>query len=104
VALDPVRDVEVLTPRRGHPPGKGLGDFAKFGPPGGPGCCLWCGKRLQLSKLQNHPTILEHRGSRGDYADNAFCGLRCGYLFGRELAVLGRRLHVAPAAPAAPGA
>jgi hypothetical protein len=97
---DRAADVEVLTPRRGSPPGKGLQEFAKHGEPGGPGRCLWCGKRLLLAKIANHPTITEHRGQRGDYADNAFCGLRCGYLFGRELAVLGRRLQVTPPAPA----
>jgi len=28
----------------------------------------------------------------GDYGDNAFCGLRCGYSFGVSFAALGKRL------------
>jgi len=32
------------------------------------GTCLWCGRRL--------------RKGVGDYRDEAFCGLRCGYMFG----------------------
>ena len=32
-------------------------------------------------------------GARGDYGDNAFCGLRCGYAFGVTMATHGRRLR-----------
>lgn len=50
-----------------------------------PGTCLWCGKKLRKSKI--------HNGAfKGDYSDNAFCGLRCGYSFGVTFASLGRRL------------
>lgn len=42
--------------------------------------CLWCGRKLRAerawSERMNRPR------ARGDYGDNAFCGLRCGYAFG----------------------
>lgn len=85
-------DVEVLTPREGLATGRIEPRFAGKGPPGAPGCCLWCGSRLRAPK---GPPALT-KGYRGDYADNAFCGLRCGYHFGLKLAIFGRRLQVAP--------
>jgi hypothetical protein len=45
--------------------------------------CLWCGKKLRKSK---------HMDERGDYGDNAFCGLRCGYSFGVAMEKNGHRL------------
>jgi hypothetical protein len=50
-----------------------------------PGTCLYCGARLRAAKSY----LLN---GRGDYGDNAFCGLRCGYSFGVVLASLGQRL------------
>lgn len=38
-----------------------------------PGTCLYCGRKLRKHRYSNE---------RGDYADNAFCGLGCGYSFG----------------------
>ncbi len=35
---------------------------------------------------------MEHTGNYGDYGDNSFCGLRCGYRFGARLAELGHQL------------
>jgi hypothetical protein len=51
-----------------------------------PGTCLWCGKPLRKTRYDTE-------GNRGDYADNAFCGLRCGYSFGVTFASLGKRLN-----------
>lgn len=48
------------------------------------GTCLWCGR-----KLRRNTRDPEHFG---DYADNAFCGLRCGYAFGVIAARNGFRL------------
>ena len=86
-----MRDVEVLTPKIGGP--TGCAGFASKGTPGGPGACLWCGAKLRAPKA--HLTEAQRAGARGDYADNAFCGLRCGYSFGLQLALFGRRLEVA---------
>lgn len=52
------------------------------------GTCLWCG-----SKLRRH--VFE-KNREGGYADNAFCGLRCGYRFGLALAAARYRLQVYP--------
>ena len=49
-----------------------------------PGTCLWCGRKLRKFHLND--------GSKGDYGDNAFCGLRCGYSFGVTMAELGKKL------------
>lgn len=46
-----------------------------------PGTCLWCGRKLRKCG-----------DNRGDYGDNAFCGLRCGYMFAVSMARCGRRL------------
>lgn len=51
------------------------------------GTCIWCGRKLRL-KLYNNT-----QENRGDYMDNAFCGLRCGYSFGVALASHGYRLQ-----------
>jgi len=40
------------------------------------GTCLWCGKKLGIAR------DVSLQPNRGDYGDNAFCGLRCGYSFG----------------------
>ena len=85
--------VQTLTPRTGIGPGKSR-SFAEKGDPAAPGVCLWCGTGLRLAKVANHPTIDSHRDARGDYGDNAFCGMRCGYFFGLRLAILGSRLRV----------
>lgn len=69
--------------------------FAEHGDPLAPGACLWCGEKLRATgtHLRSLYPVLGPV-ARGDYGDNAFCGLRCGYLFGRRLAVLGSRLRV----------
>lgn len=54
-----------------------------------PGTCLFCGRKLRAYRFPHH---FENPDRRGDYGDNAFCGLRCGYRFGLAFAVLGRRL------------
>lgn len=54
-----------------------------------PGTCLFCGKKLRAYR---YPDLFPNPNRRGDYGDNAFCGLRCGYRFGLAFAALGRRL------------
>lgn len=54
-----------------------------------PGTCLYCGEKLRAYK---YPDLFANPDRRGDYGDNAFCGLRCGYRFGLAFAMLGRRL------------
>ena len=51
-----------------------------------PTSCLWCGRKLRLAPFSRYP------GARGAYADNAFCGLRCGWTFGVLAAKSGFRL------------
>lgn len=53
------------------------------------GTCLYCGTKLRAYKYPEH---FSNPDRRGDYGDNAFCGLRCGYQFGLTMAVLGKRL------------
>lgn len=43
------------------------------------GCCVWCGCRLRITPYQDDA---RGEGLRGDYGDNLFCGLRCGYQYG----------------------
>jgi len=52
-----------------------------------PGTCLWCGKKLRLAKAAR----FSNTSHRGDYGDNAFCTLRCGYCFGVGMAKEGKR-------------
>jgi len=74
------------------PAGLALYGFAQHGDPLDPACCMWCGRKLRALQTFNQP---ERMGRRGDYGDNAFCGLRCGYAFGWRLAQLGERLRPA---------
>jgi hypothetical protein len=75
-----------------YPPrmGRGVGVNAYF-PSNTPGTCLWCGRVLKPNWLGVEPESDTPNGL-GQYADNAFCGLRCGYAFGANFAQLGRRL------------
>lgn len=47
--------------------------------------CLLCGEKLRRDR---------HLGDKGfgRYADNAFCSMRCGYVFGVLMAKFGHRL------------
>lgn len=54
--------------------------------------CLWCGRKLRRYR---HRDAEHNKGTGkewGDYGDGHFCGLNCGYMFGRRLADLGKRL------------
>lgn len=51
--------------------------------------CLWCGRKLRKYR---HREAFPESNEYGDYGDGHFCGLNCGYSFGRRLADLGRRL------------
>jgi len=44
--------------------------------------CAQCGKQLRKFRWRDHADI-NNGGKRkwGDYGDNVFCGLRCGYWF-----------------------
>lgn len=90
----PASDVQTLTPQRGAPVHAPLRGFAGKGDPGAPGACLWCGDKLRGVGAAIVKASPELAGMKGDYGDNAFCGLRCGYCFGLQLAVFGRRLQV----------
>jgi hypothetical protein len=48
------------------------------------GTCIWCGRDLR--------SCPRSRNKRGEYGDNLFCNLRCGYQFGLTLARGGKRL------------
>jgi hypothetical protein len=48
--------------------------------------CLWCGRPLRRARYGH--------GFRGDYNDDAFCALRCGYAFGVIAARLNFRFHL----------
>lgn len=61
-----------------------------FGATNQPGTCRWCGR-----KLRPYPYRAEawaNGRTLGDYGDGHFCGLRCGYEFGRVMADHGRIL------------
>lgn len=63
--------------------------------------CLWCGRplRFQRDVFDAAGQLIADRNQRpkhkkgGDYSDGFFCGLRCGYQFGVEMAKFGRRLQ-----------
>ncbi len=63
-----------------------------------PGTCLWCGRKLHKHFSRDwpinqlHPSESKTLDGYGDYADNAFCGLHCGYEFGISMAAGGKRL------------
>ena len=81
-------------------------NYQPFGYQGVPGTCLWCGRKLRYERVmaddqdQDNPTYKAvgpgfatiTAAKAGRYQDDMFCGLSCGYLFGRRLARLGRRL------------
>jgi hypothetical protein len=79
---------------------------------GKPGTCIWCGEELRrpveaTNTMERLPGpeggIRFHRipkaarkprySKPGDYGDGHFCGLRCGYMFGVEIADQGTRMR-----------
>ncbi len=64
------------------------------------GTCLWCGRKLRRYRFRHEGRELvpfeagptAGYGERGDYGDNAFCGVSCGYVFAVNAAVNGFRL------------
>lgn len=54
-----------------------MAEWRKFNPSNKPGRCRWCGQKLRKEQFGE--------GS-GGYGDGKFCGLRCGYMFGVEMA------------------
>lgn len=63
-----------------------------FGYKGAKKTCLWCGRKLRAYRWRNTEYNRGSGRTHGDYGDNAFCGLRCGYLFACRIAKLGHRL------------
>jgi len=61
-----------------------------------PGTCKWCGNELRKAwkgyQTDDQIAAGEPR-PLGDYADGHFCGLRCGYRFGRAFADFGKTLN-----------
>jgi hypothetical protein len=77
------------------------GDRQPFGYSGQSATCLWCGRRLRRTTVLDTGRM-EREGlsyavrpaaGLGAYADDCFCGLRCGYQFGLRQAQLGGRLE-----------
>lgn len=56
--------------------------FHSFGATNKPGTCRWCGRKLRSPV---HIPKDRAKSRRGDYGDDTFCGLRCGYQFGLAL-------------------
>ena len=56
------------------------------------GTCLYCGRKLRRASGTIRKAWVLPKETFGDYADNAFCGRRCGYEFGVNAAILGFRL------------
>lgn len=90
----PSTDVQTLIPQLGASVAGPM--FSAKGPAGAPGACLWCGDKLRAVGPAIRKAVPALSEAKGAYADNAFCGLRCGYCFGLQLAVFGRRLQVKP--------
>lgn len=68
--------------------------YAQHGDPHADGACMWCGKKLPVSRV--HRLGEGWRDAyplRGNYADGAFCTMRCGYAFGVTAAVSGVRMR-----------
>jgi hypothetical protein len=84
-----------------------VSDWHSFAHKSEPGTCWWCGRRLrrkswriQMTEAIPHGFHLTGRTGKdpygpvrtvaadklGDYQDDKFCGLRCGYQFGLEMA------------------
>lgn len=92
-----------------------MSDWQRFGATGEAGTCIWCGRALRRERYKIwHDDPLpsgfrwtDKRGETpggmrwrlaeadvlGGYQDGVFCGLRCGYLFGKRMAELGKRLQ-----------
>jgi len=75
-----------------------MAEWRKFNASGANRTCLWCGRplrkhmRMVYTDATKRTYRMEHTGNYGDYGDNSFCGLRCGYRFGARLAELGHQL------------
>lgn len=76
-----------------------MASWQPFGYEGMPGTCLWCGRKLRHETVidsdsdKPYPGNLVRADKSGRYQDDSFCGLSCGYRFGRRLAELGNRLQ-----------
>ena len=87
-----------------------MSDYQPFGYQEEPGTCLWCGRKLRHVKVIDKALEERLRGegkshrdtyegslvratNGGRYQDDTFCGLRCGYQFGRRAAMLGFKLR-----------
>lgn len=86
-----------------------MAEFRAFGATGEPDTCIWCGRKLRRQGSKDYVSdgqgsykkddkgnfikVQAYRAEKlGDYEDGFFCGLRCGYEFGKAMAELGERL------------
>lgn len=92
-----------------------MGDWHPFGATNKPGTCLWCGRKLRRRTLPirtgdvvppgyhltgrlstdawGHEQVTVAADKSGDYQDDHFCGLRCGFRYAQRIADLGDRLE-----------
>lgn len=78
-----------------------MAQWREWNPTNKPGTCVWCGRvlRFRSEAFDREGHWIKDRSKRprkqkgGDYHDGFFCGLRCGYLFGVQMATFGRRLN-----------
>lgn len=75
-----------------------MANWREANPSNVPGTCLWCGLRLadyvrHRWDQETHQSIEVTRfKNAGNYGDGFFCGLRCGYMFGEQMAKFYHRL------------
>jgi hypothetical protein len=75
--------------------GCGCTDFEKKGPDDRPWVCKECGGTHLGREGRTVKSRKKAYDKPGDYGDGHFCGLRCGYEFGKKMADFGRRLQKA---------
>lgn len=88
-----------------------MSSFKPFGYQGLPGTCLWCGDRLRYQRVlatdedradpsykpaSSYEPATVRAEKPGRYWDGFFCGLGCGYRYGKRMAELGNRLEARP--------
>lgn len=78
-----------------------MAEWRTSNPSNKPETCLWCGRKLRrkMQAFDKDGKYLKPKDrtepaydAGGSYGDGYFCGLRCGYLFGEQMAKFGRRI------------
>jgi hypothetical protein len=85
-----------------------MAQWREFNASNMPDTCVWCGRKLRQKMTYadfdqgfidavrgDKPEMVPRYEKKGDYGDGFFCGLRCGYLFGEQMAKLHHRLRPA---------